>query len=81
METNESLQVALKLTDILEESSYKDLRDNVSIAIHIDAGWSPNRKSRELIPELVGWIRGMGYNCEVKPNSFVASTIADKISK
>ncbi len=80
-ETNESLQVALKLTDILEGKEYDELRDNMSMSIHIDAGWSPNGKSKEFIHELVGWIRGMGYDCEVKPNSFVASTIADKISK
>ena len=48
---------------------------------HIDAGWSPNGKTKELIPGLVGWIKACGYDCEVKPDAFVASTIADKISK
>ena len=38
-------------------------------------------KTKELIPELVGWIKSCGYDCEVKPDSFVASSIADKISK
>ena len=36
-----------------------------------------------LIPELVGWVKGSISNCEVyvKPDSYVASGIADKISK
>lgn len=80
-ETNESLSVALKLTEILEQAEFAELRDAIQLAIHIDAGWNPKGKTKDLIPELVGWIRACGYNCEVKPDSFVASTIADKISK
>ena len=82
-ETNESLQVALKLTEIFEQDTYKDVRDNMQLSIHIDAGWNPNGKTKELIPELVGWIKGCTLNCavEIKPNAYVASTIADKISK
>lgn len=80
-ETNESLQATLKLTEIMEQDEYAELRDNLAISIHIDAGWNPNGKTRELIPGLVGWIKACGYDCEVKPDSFVASTIADKITK
>lgn len=71
----------MKLTEILEGDGYAELREKMSVAIHIDAGWNPDGKTRELIPELVGWIRGMGYSCECKPDAYVASTIADKISK
>ena len=49
--------------------------------IRDDAGNSRNGKTRELIPELVGWIKACGYDCSVKPDSFVASTIADRLSK
>ena len=80
-ETNESLQVALKLTEIFEQGIYEEVRNNIQLSIHIDAGWSPNGKTKELIPELVGWIKGMGIACEVKPDSYVASTIANRISK
>ena len=82
-ETNESLQVALKLTEIFEQGIYEEIRNNIQLSIHIDAGWSPNGKTKELIPELVGWIKGCTTNCvvEIKPNAYVASTIADKISK
>ena len=81
IETNESLQAAMKLTEIFEGAGYREFRENVSLAIHIDAGWSETGKTKELIPELVGWIKGMGYDCEVKPDSYAASAIADKLSK
>ena len=80
-ETNESLQAMMKLTEILEGKGYEELREKMSVAIHIDAGWNPDGKTKELIPGLVGWIKACGYNCEVKPEAYVASTIADKISK
>ncbi len=81
IETNESLQAALRLTEVLEGDGYKELRDNISIAIHVDAGWNPDGKTRDLIPGLVGWIRACGYDAEVKPDAYTASAIADKISK
>ena len=58
-----------------------ETNDSLPIAIHVDAGNSRNGKTRELIPELVGWIKACGYDCSVKPDSFVASTIADRLSK
>jgi predicted RNase H-related nuclease YkuK (DUF458 family) len=33
------------------------------------------------IQELEGWVRATGYDYEIKPNSYAASTIADKYSK
>ncbi|MBR4734133.1 MAG: hypothetical protein IK081_15370, partial [Lachnospiraceae bacterium] len=36
---------------------------------------------KELIPGLVGWIKACGYDCKVKPESYAASSIADRISK
>ena len=81
IETNESLNIATQLVDILEKPEYEELFMNCTFSIHIDAGHSDKGKTKELIPELVGWIKSCGYDCEVKPDSFVASSIADKISK
>lgn len=79
-ETNESLEIAMELTRILEKD-YEELFNEVLFSIHIDAGKSEKGKTKELIPELVGWIRACGYDCEIKPDSYAASSIADKISK
>ena len=82
VETNDSLKVAETLVGIMEGNEiYEEMFLNCPIAIHVDAGNSRNGKTRELIPELVGWIKACGYDCSVKPDSFVASTIADRISK
>lgn len=79
-ETNESLEIAMELTKVLE-SDYPEMFMEMTFSIHIDAGKSEKGKTRELIPELVGWIKACGYDCEIKPNSYAASSIADKISK
>lgn len=81
-ETTLSLNLAYKLVDELEKKKeYEELYLNCPISIHVDAGNSPKGKTAELIPEIVGWIKACGYDAFVKPNSFVASSIADKLSK
>ena len=82
METSMSLDYAEKLItefDKIKEATGFDYSDYCYVGIHVDAGYKG--PSGEVIPELVGWIKAMGYDVEVKPESFVASTIADRISK
>lgn len=81
VETGDSLDIAEQLIAILEEKEYEDVFLNTSFTIHIDAGYSDKGKTKELIPELVGWVKAMGYEAKVKPDSYVASGVADKISK
>lgn len=80
-ETSRSLEVMMNLVSELEESKYKDMRDNTLLSIHVDAGWSDKGKTKELIPGLIGWIKACGFEAKCKPESFAASSIADKISK
>lgn len=80
-ETNESLEITTELVEILEQEKYEELFISCDISIHIDAGRSDKGKTKELIPELVGWIKACGYSCEIKPESYVANSIADKLSK
>ncbi len=81
VETGDSLDIAEQLIAILEEKEYEEVFLNTSFTIHIDAGYSDKGKTKELIPELVGWVKAMGYEAKVKPDSYVASGVADKISK
>lgn len=46
------------------------------LEIHIDIG--ENGDTKELIREVVGMIRGLGFNAKIKPESFGASTVADR---
>lgn len=80
-ETQRSLELTNKLVEVLEQDEYAELRKSCLISIHVDAGWSDKGKTKELIPMLVGWINACGYDCEVKPEAFVSSCIADRISK
>lgn len=80
-ETTRSLNIMTKLVEILEKKEYAELRENSTLAIHVDAGWSDKGKTKELIPMLVGWIKACGYDCAVKPASYCASSIADRLSK
>ncbi len=81
-ETSRSLAVMMSLAELIEAKDvYKEMRDDTLLSIHIDAGWSDKGKTKELIPALLGWIKACGYEATVKPDSFAASSIADKISK
>lgn len=80
METNISLDVAHELLEKLEKD-FPEIYFNCPLSIHIDAGNAPYGKTKDLIPALIGWVHGMGYECEIKPNAWAASTVADRISK
>lgn len=82
VETGRSLTTATNLIDILENNSkYHDLYLDCPISIHVDAGNSPKGKTKDLISFVTGWVRATGFNCTVKPESYAASSVADKISR
>ena len=81
-ETQNSLETTDALIALLEDNPrYADMYKSCPISIHVDAGNSEKGKTAALIPEIIGWVRSLGFDCRVKPDSFVASSIADKISK
>lgn len=73
-ETSSSLDIATKLSETLQREKI-----DFGISIHVDAG--KNGQTSKLIPEIIGWIKACGFDCETKPNSYAASSIADKYSK
>ena len=76
-EVSRSLQVASKLTDfIAEEDEYSQ---NMNVEIHIDVG--EKGPSSEIIKEVMGMVVGSGYEAMIKPDSYAASTVADKYTK
>ena len=72
-ETHDSIKVMkeIETTDVLY------LVNNV--AIHVDAG--ENGNSRKILKECIAFVHGFGYECQVKPNSCVASHVADRFTK
>ena len=81
-ETQLSLECARKLVDAFEnlkdETGFNYER-HINKFIHVDAG--ENGPSKKVIPEIVGWITACGYKVIVKPDSYAASSIANKYSK
>ena len=80
-ETQMSLDCAEKLLGIFEKRFEETGFDytNMQFTIHVDAG--QNGKTKSVIPEIVAWVKSCGYDCITKPDSYAASSIADKYSK
>jgi len=66
--------------DIMSELSVSKLKDRMEkFCVHIDCGHEG--KSRSVVDACMGWVTGMGYNAEVKPESIGAYCCADHFSK
>ncbi|MBI2607688.1 MAG: ribonuclease H-like YkuK family protein [Candidatus Doudnabacteria bacterium] len=62
----EQLITELKLRDITE----------FSLTIHVDIG--PNGQTKQMLQEIVGMVRGNGFVVKTKPDSYGASSVADR---
>ncbi|MDO8503318.1 MAG: ribonuclease H-like YkuK family protein [bacterium] len=72
-ETLMSLELAHNLVPCLRE---KIPGSKYDLEIHIDVG--PVGPTRDMIKEVVGMVAGNGYTAKTKPESYGASTVADK---
>ncbi|CAA7600226.1 Bacteriophage KVP40, Orf299 [Acididesulfobacillus acetoxydans] len=73
-ETNLSLDLAEKLRQRFAQDHIRN-----EIAIHVDAGF--NGPTRDYIPEITGWVKACGFRCVVKPDAYIASSVANRLSK
>lgn len=73
-ETNLSIEVAKVLNEEIFNNNL-----NYTFSIHADIG--KNGPTAKLINEIVGWVTAEGYDCQIKPYSFAASAVANKITK
>lgn len=75
-ETMISLNLAMKLRKALEKKLEKIKPENYKhLEIHTDIGQFGETK--EMIKEIVGMVRGNGFEVKIKPESFGATTVAD----
>ena len=71
-----SCQLALYLRENFEKKiNNKDFRYQFRY-IHADIG--ENGQTRDMIKEVTGLIRGNGFEPKIKPEAFVAATVADR---
>lgn len=72
-EVEKSINIAIDITEICP---------NANLEIHIDV--SPegkNEKTSQMARMLMGYATGSGFKCKIKPDSFAATTVADKHTK
>lgn len=67
-----SLKIAQELILVLR----KDKILNLDLEIHVDVG--TNGETRTMLQEVVGMIRGSGFEVKTKPESYGASKVADR---
>ena len=73
-----SIELALILRENLNQK-LKEIKEPLDYQfryIHADVG--ENGITREMIKEVVGLIRGNGFEPKIKPESFAASVVADR---
>ena len=67
-ETSESIEIAMFLKSFLNYPN---------IEVHVDINKDEKHKSSKFKNVLIGYVTGCGFDCKIKPESFVASSIAD----
>lgn len=84
METCSSLQLAYLFDDNRIKRIYQnfgrcDEMKGISFEFHIDVGTKGQTKA--LINEMVGMVKGLNFVPKIKPDSYCASSFADKYTK
>ena len=75
-ETMRSIDMAKELTTYLYENNL-----DFEVIVHVDLGKGKHSKTKEMIAEIIGWVNAEGFQAHAKPESWAASSIADRISK
>ncbi|GAB6159200.1 ribonuclease H-like YkuK family protein [Desulfotomaculum varum] len=74
-ETSMSLEMGAKITSFLAQGGAA----GIHVEIHIDVGH--HGETKDLIREVVGMVTGSGFEAKIKPDSFAASSVADRYTK
>jgi len=80
----EEVLLSCDLALLLKENFEKKINDLPKVLnyqfryIHADVG--ENGATKDMIREVIGLIRGNGFEPKIKPESFAASTVADRYS-
>ena len=70
---------AFKFPTILERITL-EVEKSVQLSLDISSS-DKKEKTSSYADMLIGYARGVGFKCKVKPNAFAATSIADKHSK
>jgi uncharacterized protein len=71
-------ELSLKHLHSMKDKGLANLFTNYPVEVHVDIG--RNGETRQLIHDVVGWVTAVGYVAKIKPDSFGASSVADKFT-
>ena len=71
-------QYSLELIGLLQRSGIDELLARWPVEIHIDIG--RQGETKQLIQEVVGWVSSVGFVAKIKPESYGASSVADRFT-
>ena len=72
----EEASLSLGMAETVLALLHKDGITKYDVQIHVDIGKFGD--TREMISEIIGMIRGSGYDVKMKPDSYAASKVADR---
>ena len=55
----------------------EDVVGNRKLEVHLDVNPDPKHASNAVTSEALGWVRSLGIQAKIKPDSFAATTAAD----
>jgi predicted RNase H-related nuclease YkuK (DUF458 family) len=73
------LKEAAKSVDVAYSLSRLFTLYGVDLEVHADINTNPGFKSNEALKEAMGYIMGMGFTFQAKPNAFASSSCANKM--
>lgn len=72
-EAEETINLAQTISEEIE---------NIKLELHLDvSNTSKGEGTSYLAKMLIGYVKGSGFECKIKPDAFAAASIADKHSK
>ncbi len=72
----EEAMLSLEMAETVLALLHQDGVTKYDVEIHVDIG--KFGETREMISEIVGMVRGSGYQVKIKPESYAASKVADR---
>lgn len=71
-------ELSLEMITLLMKLGLDDICAKWPLEVHADIG--QQGETRALIQEITGWITSVGYTVRIKPDSFGASSVADRFT-
>jgi hypothetical protein len=74
----QEVMISLKLAEEILFNLSQNKNINFDFEVHVDIG--SKGKTKEMLQEIIGMVRGSGFNIRTKPESYGASKVADRFT-